>query len=131
VEELCGARLDTRLVTIHTGLREGRVLGHALIDVHTVRTLPEALLVVLTPEGSVRMLRVIAFHEPEEYLPRERWLAQFEGRRLGPRLRLRGEIDGVAGATLSSQAVTLAVRRALAIHQVLLAAPPAAEGETP
>jgi hypothetical protein len=123
VEELSGGPLDTRLVTLHTGLREGRVLGHALIDVHTVRTLPEALLVVLTPEGSVRSLRVIAFYEPEEYLPGERWLGQFEGRALGPDLRLRGEIDGIAGATLSSQAVTLAVRRALAIHQVLLAAP--------
>jgi Na+-translocating ferredoxin:NAD+ oxidoreductase RnfG subunit len=133
VEELAGGRLETRLVTIHSGLREGRPIGHALIDVHSVRTLPEALLVVLTPEGTVRSLRVIAFHEPEEYLPRERWLAQFEGRALGPDLRLRGAIDGIAGATLSSQAVTLAVRRALAIHQVLLAAPAgaAAEGAAP
>jgi hypothetical protein len=127
VEALSGGRLDTRLVTLHTGLRAGHVLGHALIDVHTVRTLPEAVLVVLTPEGTVRSLRVIAFHEPEEYLPGERWLSQFEGHGLEASLRLHGDIHGVAGATLSSQAVTLAVRRALALFQVLVA-PAGAQG---
>ena len=39
----------------------GRVLGYAVIDVHNVRTLPEAFMVVLSPEGEVRSLRLLAF----------------------------------------------------------------------
>jgi len=56
----------------------------------------------------------------EEYAPPERWLRQFEQRRLDPALRLGGEIHGIAGATLSAQAVTGAVRRALALFTVLI-----------
>jgi hypothetical protein len=120
VEELARAKLESRLVTLHTGWNEGRVLGHAYIEVHTVRTLPEGLLVVLSPGGEVRSVRLLAFYEPEEYAPPERWLRLFDGRRLEPGLRLGGEIHGIAGATLSAQAVTGAVRRALALFAVLI-----------
>jgi hypothetical protein len=120
VEALARAPLDSKLVTVHRGLRGEEVLGFAFLDVHTVRTLPEALLVVLTPAGTVRSLRVLAFHEPPEYLPSERWLGQFQGLAPGARLRLQREVDGIAGATLSARAATRGVRRALALFEVLV-----------
>jgi Na+-translocating ferredoxin:NAD+ oxidoreductase RnfG subunit len=123
VQALAQARLDSRLVTLHTATRGGVVLGHALIEVHTVRTLPEAVLVVLSPDGHVQSLRMLAFYEPEEYLPSQRWLAQFDGSQLGQELRLQGKIHGIAGSTLSSRAVTSGVRRALALYEVLLREP--------
>jgi Na+-translocating ferredoxin:NAD+ oxidoreductase RnfG subunit len=123
VEQLAQAELPSRLVTLYTGYRGDTVLGHAVIEIHTVRTQPEAFLVVISPEGQVRSIRVLAFYEPQEYLPPERWFRQFEGRRLDERLRLEGEIHGIAGSTLSSRAVTAGVRRALAVYRVL-AAPP-------
>jgi Na+-translocating ferredoxin:NAD+ oxidoreductase RnfG subunit len=89
-----------------------------------VRTHQEALLVVLTPGGRVRSLRVLAFYEPEEYLAPQRWLGQMEGRALDDRLRLGGDLHGIAGATLSSRAVTDAVRRSLALFEVLAASAP-------
>jgi Na+-translocating ferredoxin:NAD+ oxidoreductase RnfG subunit len=121
VESLARAPVETRIVKLYTAWREGAVAGHALIDIHTVRTLPEAFLVVLTPEGAVRSLRVLAFHEPPEYLPAERWLEQFEGRGLADDLTVGGAIHGIAGSTLSSRAVSGAVRRSLALHRVLVA----------
>lgn len=120
VQRLARAPLPSRLVTIHTGLAGGRVLGHAFIDLHTVRTLPEAFMVVLGQDGRVRATRVLAFYEPREYLPPARWLAQFNRRALEPSLSLDEEIHGIAGATLSARAVTAGVRRALALRQVLL-----------
>ncbi len=119
VEELARAELPSRLVRFHTGWRGGEILGHAVIEQHTVRTQPEAFLVVISPEGRVRSIRVLAFYEPGEYLPTERWLRQFDGRALDARLRLEGEIHGIAGATLTARAVTAGVRRALALYQVL------------
>lgn len=121
VERIARAPLDSRLVTVHVGRRGDAVLGYAFLDLHTVRTLPEALLVVLAPDGSVRSLRVLAFHEPPEYLPPPRWLQQFEGRSADARLRLQREVHGIAGSTLSAQAVTRAVRRVLALYQVVVA----------
>ena len=128
VEQRARAPLESRVVTLHTAWRDGRALGYAFIDVHNVRTLPEALLVVISPEGSVVSTRMLAFYEPTDYLPPKRWLRQFEKRALTPDLRVGGTVHGIAGATLSTRAVTNSVRRALALHAVLVApsaAPPA------
>jgi Na+-translocating ferredoxin:NAD+ oxidoreductase RnfG subunit len=120
VESLARCPLDSRLVRIYTGYRGGEVLGYAMIDIHNVRTLPEAFLVVLTPSGEIRSLRVLAFHEPLEYLPAGRWYEQFDSKSLKEPLRLGRDVHGVVGATLSSRATTRGVRRALALYEVLV-----------
>ena len=120
VEDLSRAELESRLVRIYTGFRGGEVQGYALIDVHNVRTLPEAFLIVLSPQGEVRALRLLAFHEPLEYMPREGWYEQFRDKSLADALRLGGDIHGIVGATLSSRATTLGVRRALALYDVVI-----------
>jgi len=120
IESLAKCELDSKLVKIYTGMREGKVLGYALIDVHNVRTLPEAFMVVLNPTGEVRSLRVLAFHEPLEYMPTNRWYSQFDNRSIDAPLRVGGDIHGVVGATLSTRATTRGVRRALAYYEVLL-----------
>jgi FMN-binding domain len=121
IEQLAKSHLESRLVRIHRGYRKNELLGYAIIDVHNVRTLPEAFLVVLSPEGAVRTLRVLAFHEPLEYMPSARWYQQFEGKTLAAPLRLGGDIHAIVGATLSSRATTEGVRRALALYQVVIA----------
>ena len=123
VRQLAETEVDRKLWTIHTARRAGQTLGYALLDLRTVRTLPEALLVVLTPEGTVRSLRILAFHEPAEFQPPPRWLALFEGRKLDDELKLKRGIQQITGATLSSQSVTRAVRTALALYQVLIQKP--------
>lgn len=128
VEALARAPVETRIVKLYTAWRDDAVAGYAWIDIHTVRTMPEAILVVLTPEGTVRSLRVLAFHEPPEYLPAERWLEQFEGRRRAEGLVPGDAIHGIAGSTLSSRAVAGAVRRSLALYRVLVEG--AGAGET-
>ena len=77
IEERSRSPLETKLVTVYTGWKDGRVVGYAHIDVHTVRTKPEAFLVVLDAEGIVRSVRVLAFYEPQEYRPTGRWYQQF------------------------------------------------------
>jgi hypothetical protein len=129
IETLAKAELDSKLLSLHVGMRGGEVLGYAWIDVHTVRTLPEGLMVLLTPDGRVRSVRVLAFYEPPEYLPNNRFRAQYEGKMLDAELQLGQSIQGVAGATLSSMATTRAVRRALAMYQVLIAPTPDEPGE--
>lgn len=121
IRELSRSEIDSKLVTLYRGMSGDEVLGYAFIDVHTVRTLPEAFMVVLSPDGRVRSLRMLAFHEPLEYQPAPGWYAQFEKKSLSEPLRLGNDIHGVVGATLSSRATTRGVRRALALYQVLVA----------
>jgi hypothetical protein len=120
IGELAGVKLPSRLVTLYVGRKDGRVTGYAFIDTHKVRSLPETLLVVLDSEGLTRGVYMLAFHEPPEYAPTDRWLGQFEGRPLNSDLSLRGEVDGITGATLTANAVTATVRSVLAVFKIAL-----------
>lgn len=120
VQDLAKAPVDSRLVTFHVGHADGAVLGHAFIETHIVRTFPETFLIVVSPDGRVEKLLVLAFYEPPEYLPPDRWLAQFDDKTLNPALRLRRDIHGIMGSTLTAQAVTRGVRKVLALFQVLI-----------
>jgi hypothetical protein len=120
IERRARSPVESRIVKLYSGWQADRLLGYAFIDVHTVRTLPEAFMVVLDPDGRVRSLRVLAFHEPLDYLPTERWYEQFDRKTLEEPLRLGSDIHGILGATLSARAVTASVRRALAFYEVLV-----------
>ena len=120
VEELARTPLESQLLTVHVGRKGDETLGYAFLDIHTVRTQPEALFVVLTPQGVVDSVLIVAFHEPQEYMPSDRWQRQFPGKTLTPDLQVRRGIAPISGATLSAHAMTDAVRRALAVYQVAL-----------
>jgi hypothetical protein len=119
VRELAGEEVPSALVTAYRATRDGQSAGTAYFDTHVVRTLPETLMVVVDPQGRVARLEVIAFREPEDYLPRGPWYRQFVGRGLDSELQLKRGIHPVSGATLTARATTGAVRRVLAIHRVL------------
>lgn len=114
-----GVEVTSALVTYYAAMRDGKPAGTAYFDNHRVRTLPETVMVVVDPRGKVARVEVLAFNEPEEYMPRGAWYGQFAGRGLDAELDLARGIRPVAGATLTARATTAAVRRVLALHQVL------------
>lgn len=122
-EALLGAELPSRIAYPYVARRDGRVVGTAYFDNHKVRTLKETVMVVVDPTGVVSRLEVLAFAEPEDYLPRGKWYAQFIGRGLDDELRLKRGIRGVTGATLTARATTSCVRRVLALHHALYVGP--------
>ena len=119
---LAGVEIESGLVARYVATSGGVVTGRAYVDTHVVRTKRESLLVSLTADGSVRRVDVTAFLEPPEYLAPERWLRQYDRQRLGDDLALQRAIRPIAGATLTAAAANAAVRRVLAIDQVLEAA---------
>jgi len=127
--ELAGVPVPSALVPVYRGVCDGKPSGSAYFDTHTVRTLPETIMIVVDPAGRAARVEVLSFQEPPDYLPREAWYDQLEGRPLDPQLQLRRAVRPVTGATLTARATTDAVRRVLAIHAVTRpASPPAAAG---
>lgn len=118
IEAHCGAPLSSDLVTVYRGFAGERLLGYALIDTRRVRTMPETLLIVLTPEGEVRHTELLAFYEPLEYRPPSRWLERFDGTRAQ---KGHVAVDAISGATFTTHASAAAIRYALAVYHVLLA----------
>lgn len=125
VERMAGVKIPSRLVTVYVGTADAGVIGYAFIETHKVRSLPETVLLVVYPDGRAKAVHMLAFHEPPEYAPTERWLGQFAGKPLDQSLSLRGGVDGITGATLTANAITASVRRILAIFRVALGDPAA------
>ncbi len=119
VAALSGGPAPSALAVAYVATKDGRLAGTAYFDTHVVRTLPETLMVVVTPAGTIGRVEVLSFSEPEDYLPREHWYAQFPGRALDEELSLKRGIRPVSGATLTARATAEAARRVLALHRVL------------
>lgn len=111
--------VEQRVVTYYVGTSNGEPLGVAYFDAHRVRTLPEVLMFVVTPDNRISDVEVLKFSEPPEYRAPEGWLGQFDDLALSEDLSLKGEIVNMTGATLTSRAVTLAARRILALHEIV------------
>lgn len=118
VSRMSGAEHRNGLVVRYVGRVGGRIVGYAYFDTHRVRTLPETLMVVVTPDGRVSRIEILSFDEPHDYLPRRAWLDQVHGQRLDRDLSLRGKVRPITGASLSGRAIVNATRRILAVHQV-------------
>jgi hypothetical protein len=106
IESLARARVRERLVTLYTAMRGGAVAGHAVIHSHIVRTKRETLLIAFEPDGRIRRVSVVAFLEPAEYRPADRWLRQFEGKGTGDKLAVGQDIAPITGATLTARGVS-------------------------
>jgi hypothetical protein len=119
IQELAKAKLDSGLFTFYVGKDQSKLLGYAAIETGTVRTKPETLMIVLTPDGELRNITTLAFHEPPEYQPPERWYEQLYKRPLTD-LDFNKGVDGISGATLSTRAAVSSVRKVMAIYQVMV-----------
>jgi len=120
VEKRARSRMPSAIVTVYEARVEDEVVGRAVLDTSVVRTMPATLLSVIAPNGSLKMALVLQFNEPPDYLPREGWLRTLEGRVLDDDLWPGRGVRRVTGATLTVQALTDAVRRALALDALVL-----------
>ena len=111
--------LPGALVTYYEATKDGKAAGTAYFDVHVVRTMSETVMIAVDPSGRISRIEVLSFSEPEEYLPRAQWYAQFTGKPLNDELSMKRAIRPVTGATLTARATTDAARRVLALHRVL------------
>ena len=120
IEQRAQVKLTTRLLSATLAARGDTLLGAAFFDARRVRTMPAVFAVVVAPDTTVARVDVLAFHEPPDYRPPARWLALFGRRKLDDRLWPRRDIHALSGASLTTRAVTEAVRVALAAYAVVV-----------
>jgi hypothetical protein len=117
--DLSREEIESPLVARYVARQDGRVVGRAYVDTHVVRTKRESLLIALDSDGVVKRVEVTAFLEPREYVAPDVWLRQFDEQPLTDEMALQRAIRPIAGATLTAQSATQAVRRVMAIDVVL------------
>ena len=81
-----------------------------------VRSKGQTIMLHIDEDGSIIDLLVCRFNEPIRYKAPPRFYQQFVGKTLNDDLRLKRDIDGVSGATLTSRATVKSVREILTAH---------------
>ncbi|MGH7597822.1 MAG: FMN-binding protein [bacterium] len=118
IQKSARSKVESKIVVYYRATQGGEILGFACFETMIVRTKPATIMAVIKPDSTLQMVEILAFHEPRDYLPAPRWLTLFRNRILNEALWPKRDIHHISGATLSVQAITLAVRRLLATHIV-------------
>jgi hypothetical protein len=119
IQQLAKVKLESGMFSFYVGKDKDKLLGYAAIETETVRTKPETLLIVLSPDGELSNIVTLAFHEPPEYQPPERWYSQLLHKVL-PDLDFGKGVQGISGATLSTRSALNSVRKVLGFYQVMI-----------
>ena len=102
-----------------------RLLGAAYLVEEIGKHRPISFVVGLRPDGTVEDVAVMAYREAYGgEIRSSRFLAQYRGKRPADRLRTYREVVNVAGATLSVDAASRAVKKAQALSAALATAAP-------
>lgn len=104
----------------------GKTVAFVFVIAEAFNTCFHKYAVGVSPEGAVLDALVVELSCPRAYkVNRKSFLQQFQGKRHEAALTTKLDIDGVTEATLSSEAASIAARKALSLHNLL--AGPAAQ----
>jgi len=99
--------------------KAGKPVAYAILVSRVVRTKDAAILYMITPEGVIDNVEVVAFNEPPEFTPSRQYIDQFKGKSSKDTLRVGKDIPTVTGATMGARNVTDGARLALAVFNML------------
>jgi hypothetical protein len=123
VKRAARAPFAAHRVTYYEIAHGDTALGLAFVDQNVVRTQTETLLIALDPTGAIRAIEVLAWNEPDDFRPPDRWLARARGQSSPATLEPGKSLPHLAGATLSGRAVAACARRALALAALVTESP--------
>jgi len=113
-------KMKTSIFRIYLIKKDGKVVGYGILHSHRVRTKKETVLFILDKECRIKDIEIIAFYEPPEYIPPEKWLKNFENKGKDQIPAIKKNIPNVTGATLSSRVITDASRQVIGICDMYL-----------
>lgn len=121
IEAAAKQKLSSKIITYYTIQEKGQ-LCYAVLQTTKVRSKTMTAL-TFVEKGAIAHIEMIAFYEPAEYLPSERWLETIEGKGTADAIQPKRDIPTITGATLSANAVAKTARLALAFVRVKLEQP--------
>ncbi len=119
-EKANGDLLEKNDWNFYLGRTSGRIDGYAVIDHEIGKMDPITFMTVISPQGSVRSVEILVYRESQgSEVHESKFLKQYENKTLASPLRPGQDIQNISGATLSVRAVSIGVRRDLAVWSAI------------
>lgn len=124
LSSLLGYPLRKPNYTIYIAKTGEQIDGYAIIDEEKGQHLPITFAVQFSPQGAVLRQEVMVYRERYgDEIRDQRFRGQFVGKNVKSALREGEEVIAVSGATVSSRAMVVGVRRALVLLDELMLKP--------
>lgn len=124
VEARLGYALARDTYNVFVATTDGHVDGYAIIDDENGQHLPITFAVKISPTGAVERQEIVAYREARgDEVRDERFRRQFQGKTTRDAIRPGEDVQVVSGATISSRAMAIGVKRALVLVEETMLRP--------
>lgn len=113
-------KLNTKIFRVFKASKNGSIIGYGILINKKVRSKNAVILYMISSDSILKSIEIIAFNEPVEYLPSDKWNSQFKNVSTDKMLRTSKEIPTITGATLSARSITNGSRVAFAFYNEML-----------
>jgi Na+-translocating ferredoxin:NAD+ oxidoreductase RnfG subunit len=105
---------------VHEAVEGGKVVGYGIVDDVRGKAQPITYITLMSSEGVIADIEVLIYREPYGgEIGYETFRKQFRGRRATSKLRVGDDIQNMAGATISSKAITQGARKIVTLFDEL------------
>lgn len=120
VQKLAGRAFREDDYLFRIGKKGDEAVGYATVLEVIGKERPITFLIGIHPDGEIKGVEVLVYRESRGSEVRNpRFMAQFLRKKVDNPLRLGNDIESISGATLSARAAAYAVKKALAIFEVI------------
>ena len=120
IEKASKTKLNSKIFRVFKATKESKLLGYGILINKKVRSKNAVVLYFISKDAILKSIEIVAFNEPLEYLPSDKWNSQFENVPTDKMLRVSKEIPTITGATLSARSITDGSRVAFAFYNEVL-----------
>ena len=119
VQQTAQAKLVSKLYRVYYATKGTTIIGVGILLTAKVRSKSTVVLSMFTPKGETQGVEIIAFNEPKEYLPSNRYTKQFK--HSSQSMFILGDtIPNISGATLSARSLVNLANLSQAIMKKVL-----------
>lgn len=120
IQNSINIKLESKIYKILKAQINDKIVGYAILINKTIRSKNGVVLYVITPEGVIKNIEIIAFNEPIEYMPNKKWIEQFNNTTIINANEIAKKTPAITGATLSANTIKDGSKIALAIYDTVI-----------
>lgn len=105
---------------VHEAILEGKIVGFGIVDDVRGKAQPITYMTLINPDGKIADVEVLVYREPYGgEISYETFRKQFRGKQANAKLRVGEDIQNMAGATISSKAITRGAKKMVVLFDEL------------
>lgn len=120
IEKNAKAKAKTKIFRVFKAKIDDEILGYGIILKRKIRSQNTVVLYIISKDGVLKNIDIIAFNEPIEYIPSNTWIQQFNETPTDKMLRVSKDIPTITGATMSARSIVDASRIAFAFYKEII-----------